>query len=524
MERRAAVGNARRAVECGAMSDASELAAVETISEVEARFERVRRRVGRWLGPLVLVAGLALPIPAPNPEAARLAAILGFVLVWWITEAVPIPVTALLGPSLAVLLGVGTAGELFAAFGDPIVLLFLGGFVLARAMAATGLDRRVAFAILARPRIAASPARLLVGFALLTAGSSAWMNNTSTTAMLFPIGLSVLGTLARMAGRAATRLRFGTALMLILAWASSIGGIMTPVGSSPNLIALGQLEKLGAGRVPFFHWMVITVPIAVAMVAALLAYLRVALPPDVPARADATARIAAERAALDWLSRAERNVLLAFGTTVAMWVTPGLLAVALGTDAPLVTSLQRLLPESVAALLGASLLFVLPVGGGRATIGWSEASRIDWGTLLLFGGGLALGGAMFRTGLAASLGNGLVAWTGSDSLVSLTCLFCWVAIVLTETTSNTATATMLAPLAIAAAQAAGVSPVPPAMGVALGASMAFMLPVSTPPNAIVYGSGCVPITTMARHGLVLDLVSAVVIPVGVLAGCRLLGL
>jgi sodium-dependent dicarboxylate transporter 2/3/5 len=212
--------------------------------------------------------------------------------------------------------------------------------------------------------------------------------------------------------------------------------------------------------------------------------------------------------------------------TVAAWVGPGLLAVALGPEAALAKELQRLLPEPVVALFGAGLLFVLPVDwrARRFTLEWREAGRIDWGTLMLFGGGLALGGAMFRTGLAASLGNGLVAWTGSDSLVSLTCLFCWVAIVLTETTSNTATATMLAPLAIAAAQAAGVSPVPPAMAVALGASMAFMLPVSTPPNAIVYGSGCVPITTMARHGLVLDLVSAAVIPVGVLAGCRLLGL
>jgi len=207
-------------------------------------------------------------------------------------------------------------------------------------------------------------------------------------------------------------------------------------------------------------------------------------------------------------------------------VVPGLVAVAFGVDSPLATRLARVLPESVAALLGASLLFVLPVDwrARRMTLTWTDAARIDWGTLMLFGGGLALGGAMFRTGLAESFGHALVAWTGSDSLAALTCLFCWVAIVLTETTSNTATATMLAPLAIASAQAAGVSPIPPAMGVALGASMAFMLPVSTPPNAIVYGSGAVSITAMARHGLVLDLASAAIVPTGVLLGCRLLGL
>ena len=498
----------------------------ETLSAAEERFERGRKTLGLWLGPLVLALLLWFPPPAPSPEAARLAAVLAFTLVWWITEAIPIPATALLAPALAVVLGVGTAGELFAGFGDPIVLLFLGGFVVAEAMVTTGLDRRIAFAILARPGVAGSPARLLVAFTLLTAGVSAWMNNTSTTAMLYPIGLSVLTTLAREAGLVPTRTRFGTSLMLVLAWASSIGGIMTPVGSAPNLIALGQLQKLAGSRVPFLYWMIVAVPIAVAMLGFLLAYFRVALAPDVPAAADMAARLESERRDLGRPSRAERNVIFAFGATVAMWVVPGLVAVAFGVDSPLATRLARVLPESVAALLGASLLFVLPVDwrARRMTLTWTDAARIDWGTLMLFGGGLALGGAMFRTGLAESFGHALVAWTGSDSLAALTCLFCWVAIVLTETTSNTATATMLAPLAIASAQAAGVSPIPPAMGVALGASMAFMLPVSTPPNAIVYGSGAVSITAMARHGLVLDLASAAIVPTGVLLGCRLLGL
>ena len=187
------------------------------------------------------------------------------------------------------------------------------------------------------------------------------MNNTSTTAMLFPIGLSVLTTLARQAGRNATRLRFGTALMLILAWASSIGGITTPVGSSPNLIALGQLQELAGVRVPFFHWMAVATPIAVAMIAFLLLYFRWALPPDLPPAADAGDRIRAERASLPLMSRAEKNVLFAFSVTVSLWVLPGLLAVALGPEAPLAVRVQRLLPEPVSALLGASLLFVLPV-------------------------------------------------------------------------------------------------------------------------------------------------------------------
>jgi sodium-dependent dicarboxylate transporter 2/3/5 len=497
---------------------------IEAISEGEQRLDRARRGLGLVVGPLVLVAGLALPLPGLAPDAARLVPVLLFTLIWWITEAVPIPVTALLGPALAVVCGVGTPAEMFAAFGDPIVLFFLGSFVLAEAMAATGLDRRLAYAILTRPAVAASPARILVGFALLTAVLSGWMNNTATTAMLFPIGMSVLAALAR--GTTPSRLRYATALMLTLAYASSIGGIATPVGTAPNLIALGQLGELAGVQIPFLYWMVIAAPIAAVMLALWLLYARWALPPDVAAPSAWRGELAAARAAQGPLSRGQRNALLAFALTVTGWLLPGLVALALGAQSPTARALDRLLPESVVAVLGAGLLFVLPVDwqARRFTLSWSEAVRIDWGTLLLFGGGLALGGAMFRTGLAEALGQGLVAWTGSDSVVSLTFLFAFVSVVLTETTSNTASTTMVAPLAIAAAQAAGVSPIPPTVAVALAASMAFMLPVSTPPNAIVYGSGCVPITSMLRHGALLDLASVLVVPAGVLAACRLLGL
>jgi len=501
--------------------------AAETRSPAELRFDRARRSAGLFAGPLAFALLWLAPLPAPSPEGVRLAAVLAWVLVWWICEPVPIPVTSLLGPALAVVCGVGSAGEMFAPFGDPIVLFFLGSFVLAEAMAASGLDRRFALAILRRPAVGATPGRLLVAFVAITAGLSGWLNNTATTAMLYPIGLSVLAALARAAGGVdLRRLRFGTALMLSLAYASSIGGIATPVGTAPNLITLGQLQLLADVRIPFFQWMLIAAPISLAMLAVLLVYLRVALPPDVPGARGGGDELAGDAAALGPISRAERNVLLAFGATVAGWVLPGVLALVLGADAAAVRTASRLFPESAVALLGAALLFVLPVDwrARRFTLGWDEAVRIDWGTLLLFGGGLALGGAMFRTGLAAALGGSLVAWSGSDSLVALTFLFAWIALVLTETTSNTASATMIAPLAIAAAQAAGVSPVPPAVAVALASSMAFMLPVSTPPNAIVYGSGCIPITTMLRHGAALDLASALVVPAGVLLACRLLGL
>lgn len=504
----------------------------ETLSEAELRFERRRRGVGLFLGPLAFVVLLLAPPTSLSPEAARLASVLAWVLIWWITEAVPIPVTALLGPALAVVCGVGSALEMFAPFGDPIIFLFLGSFVIAEAMFATGLDRRMAYAILARRWVGSSTTRILIAFAVVTGGLSMWLSNTATTAMMYPIGMSVLVALSQLLERSEgkavdfTRLRFGTALMLVTAYASSIGGTGTPVGTPPNLIALGQLDTLAGVRIPFFTWMTMAVPIMVVMLLVLVGYLRWALPPELHHIAGSGEAIRAERAALGKLGTAERNVVIAFSLTVALWVLPGVVALVGGVASPLARNLQRLFPEGVVALLGAALLFLLPVDWRtrRFTISWSQAAKIDWGTLMLFGGGLSLGAAMFRTGLARAVGDGLLHLTGAHSLAALTYLFCFVAVVITETTSNTAAATMVCPLAIAAATSAGLSPVAPAVATALGASMAFMLPVSTPPNAIVYGSGCVPITAMLRHGLVLDLVSLTLIPGGVLLMCSLLGL
>ncbi len=503
----------------------------EMLSEGEIRFERRRRTVGLFLGPLAFLLLLAVPPAGLDQPAARLLAVVAWVLVWWVTEAVPIPITALLGPVAAVACGVGSARELLAPFGNPIIFLFLGSFVLAEAMFSSGLDRRFAFAILSRPWVGSSATRILVAFALITAVLSMWLSNTATTAMMYPIGMSVLAALSSLLERQRgekvdlSRLRYGTALMLATAYAASIGGIATPVGTPPNLIVLGLLRSLAGVDIPFFHWMLLTVPLMVVMLVGMLVYIRRALPPEVADIAGSREFILEQRRSLGRWSRAERNVMFAFGVTVTLWILPGVLAVVLGHDAPVYTAVSARMPEALVAVAGAALLFVLPVDWRKRqfTITWNQAARIDWGTLLLFGGGLSLGGAMFRTGLAEAIGRGLIHFTGAHSLAALTFLFGVTAVYLTETTSNTASATMICPLAIAAAQAAGVSPVPPAVAVALGTSMAFMLPVSTPPNAIVYGSGCVPITQMVRHGFVLDLMSSAAVPTATLIMLHLLG-
>jgi len=503
----------------------------ERFSEAELRFEKRRRTAGLVLGPLAFLVLMIVPPAGLPPGAARLTAVLAWVLTWWITEAVPIPITALLGPALAVLCGVGGVKEMFASFGDPVIFLFLGSFVIAEAMSVHGLDRRIAYAILNRRWVGSSSTRILLAFVGITAGLSMWLSNTATTAMMYPIAMGVLAALSRLLKRGdgtsadLQRMRFGTALMLVCAYSSSIGGIGTPVGTPPNLIALGQLAELTGTRIPFFQWMAIALPIVGVMLVFAVLYFRFAFPPEVGKIEGSAAFIAEERGKLGAWKAGERNVLVAFLITASLWVLPGVAGLVLGADSPTTRVLTNFLPESVVALLGAALLFVLPVSWSerRFTASWTDVSRIDWGTLLLFGGGLALGGAMFKTGLAEAVGHALTGLTGARSLVALTFLFSVFAIYFTEVTSNTATATMLVPLAIAAAKAAGVSPIEPAIGCAIGCSMAFMLPVATPPNAIVYGSGCVPIIKMVRAGFWFNIAASLIVPTGVLIMCHLLG-
>lgn len=481
------------------------------LSEAELRFERRRRKTGLVLGPVAFALLLAFPPPSLGTGAGTLLAVVAWVLAWWITEAVPLPVTAVLGPALTVVLGVVPVREAFAPFGDPIIFLFLGSFLLARAMSVHGLDRRLARAVLAIPAASSSPRRVVWTFAALAAGLSMWVSNSATTAMLYPIALGVLGTMDVERGRSSPLAR---PLLLACAYGASVGGIGTPVGSPPNLVAIGQLSALAGIHVGFVPWLLVALPVTLAMVGVAALVLGVQLRSGDAAKP--AGRVSGGPSAP--MSTGERSVTAAFLVTVTLWVAPGVLSLVLGSSHPLSAALGRALPEGAVAVLGAALLFVLPAGGSerRGALTWSEATQIDWGTLLLFGGGLSLGGAMFRLGLSEALGKGLVNATGVSTTVGLTIVFTVFSIFFTEVTSNTAAATMLIPLAIASAQAAGASPLEPALGCALGCSMAFMLPVATPPNAIVYGSGLVPIGTMARAGMWMNVAACVVIPAGVL--------
>ncbi len=502
-----------------------ESAPTPATTAAETRFERVRRTAGLFVGPALFIALLLVPAGGLSPEAHRLGAVLGWVLVYWISEAIPIPATALLGPVLCVLLGIAEATAVFAPFAHPIVFLFLGSFLLAEAMIVHRLNERIALAVLSVSWLTARPWRLALAIGSIPLALSMWISDSATTAMIYPILLGILATLRTLEATPAGR-RFEVGLLLTIAYAALIGGTGTPVGTPPNLIGVGMLGELAGVRIPFFQWMLLAVPILLALAACMFAFMRLAFPavPIEPGRIAAYVR--ERRATRGVWSAGERNALVGFLAAVALWVAPGIAASLVGVDSRLYALCERYIPEGVASLAAALLLFLLPVDWRRRqfTLTWGQAARIDWGTILLFGGGLSLGSQMFATGLAEALGRGMLRLSGVESLWGLTALSIALAIVLTETTSNTATASMLVPIVIALAGSLGVSPAPPAIGVCLGASMAFMLPVSTPSNAIVYGSGRVPITEMIRAGVVLDLLSFLVILAGLRLLCPLLGL
>ena len=493
-------------------------APVAALSDAEQRFDAARRGVGLVLGPVAMAIVLLWPMPGLSPEAHRLAGIVMLVVVWWVTEAIPIPITALVGPALTVVFGVADTTAAFAPFADPLIFLFIGSFVISRGVIEHGLDRRMAMALLSVPAIGGSFARTRMAVVFIVVMISAWMSNMVVTAMMLPVVLGVLN--AQGAGRPNDD-RWATQLLLVLAYAASIGGMITPVGAAPNLVTIGLLESTAGIRIGFFTWVAVGAPIALVMAVVLWAAAQWRMP------VSGSPRPLAAGGALEhglWTA-GQRNAALAFALAVLLWVLPALLGIV-APDLALTRWVTARVTEPVAAIAAATLLFLLPIDWRRRqfTLGWSQASQIDWGTILLLGGGFSLARLMFQTGLAARLADTLVAVSGAESLWAITAMATAIGVLISELTSNTAATSMLVPVVISICSAAGVNPVAPAIGTCLGASLALMLPISTPSNAIVYGTGMVPIRSMIRLGILMDVLGYVVILVGLWILCPLLGL
>jgi sodium-dependent dicarboxylate transporter 2/3/5 len=490
----------------------------EAYSSAEETFNRRRQAFGLFVGPLLAIAVLLMPTELP-PAAQRVGAVLALMIVFWMTEALPLAVTALLGPTLCIILGVATAQVAYAPFADPVIFLFIGSFILAEGMVAHRLDRRLAYTALASTWVGSSGLRLVVAYAGVTCVLSMWMSNTATTAMMFPLGLAVLSELGRERKGDRDFQRYAMAMMLVTSFAATIGGMGTPVGTPPNLIGVGLLRSTAGINVSFTGWMVVGVPIVIVTMASLVAWFLLPRARGIQLGPEAVRIVGEELRKLGAMTTGERNVVYAFSVTIALWVLPGVFSLAFGQTHEATRRLAALFPESVAAIVGALLLLVIPVSWRerRFTLSWAEASRIDWGIVLLFGGGLAMGRLSDSTGLSEALGHGIAARFPDAGVVGLTMVFTAVAVVMSETASNTAAANIIVPTAIAVSQAAGISPLEPALGATIGSSLGFMMPISTPPNAIVYSSGYIPLGAMVRGGFVLDVVGYFIVVAGVLA-------
>ncbi len=492
----------------------------QELSEREERFEKARRTSGLVIAPLVTVVMLLLPTGLDQAQH-RLAAVLLGVVVLWITEAVPIPIGGFIGIATIVLIGVVPVDDALAPFGSSTVFTFIGAFILAQAMLKHGLAKRFAMFVMGFRGVGKSTTRVIIAFGLITCLLSAFVSNTATVAMLLPTAIGLLTVIAKLMQNKEVvpgdfdplRLRVGVAIMLMLAYGASVGGLLTPVGSPPNLIGRGLIEEATGETIAFLDWMLLALPICALMFVALAIVVLLLNKPELRKLEGVEEWVAAEKAELGRFSVAERNTLIAFGITVSLWILPGIVALVAGAESSTYETVSGRLDEGIVAVLGASLLFLLPTDWPKRefTLRWADAAKIDWGTVVLFGTGIVFGSLLESTGLAETIGNGAFEKLGLGSTFAITAFAIVLAIVVSETTSNTASAAVVVPIIIPIAMAAGINPFTPALAATFAASFGFMLPVSTPQNAIVYGSGVVPITKMIRTGASFDVIGAILI-------------
>ncbi len=482
--------------------------------------------IGLALGPLLALATTAL-LPAGadgGPGALTVtgratAAVAVWMAVWWLTEAVPLAVTALLPVVLFPLLGIASIGDTTQPYANPLIFLFLGGFLLGLGIQRFGLHRRIALQVLLH--VGTSPRALIGGFMLSAAALSMWISNTATAIMMLPIGASVLRLLDEHQARdptagfpAAQRRAFGTALVLGIAYACSIGGTGTLVGTPPNLVLAAFVKDHYGTEVTMASWLGIGLPLVVVLLPLTWWYLtRIAL--RVPAAPLPCGRelIEAELAALGPMRRGERTALVVFLLTALAWLLRPQLARWTGLDG---------LSDAGIAMTGALSLFVIPVSARerRFALDWETARQVPWEILILFGGGLSLASAIRANGVDGFIASGFTGLAGMSPWIILLAVTA-VVVFLTEITSNTAVTTTLMPVLAATAVATGAPPGMLLTAAALAASCAFMLPVATPPNAVVFSSGYVDVAQMARAGFALNLAAIGVVALVVGLGFRL---
>jgi sodium-dependent dicarboxylate transporter 2/3/5 len=441
---------------------------------------------------------------ALKADAAKAVAVAILMISWWITEALPMPAVALLPLILHPLLQLSTIEEASKSYSNPVIFLFMGGFMIGLAIQKWDLHKRIALHIV--KRTGTSGDRIILGFIIATGFLSMWLSNTATTMMMFPIALSVIVVMKEHEKPGPGLVNFSLVLMLVIAYASNIGGMATIIGTPPNVAFIGFIEKKYGYSVQFLDWMMICTPLALLLLAALyFALTKWLFPNHIKSSGEANAFINKEIKALGKLSVAEKRVLIIFIGTALLWITKDLL-----------NGLKLFrLDDNMIAITGALALFATPSGNRKdnkpvMVLDWHDTSKMAWGILLLFGGGIAMAGSLEKAGVMSQIGIWLAGFshTGGFTLVFLIVL---ISIFLSELMSNVAQVIVLAPVLAALADALHLDPLLLGLPMTLAASAAAMMPMGTPPNAIVFSSGLVRLKDMLKAGFVMNIISIIVI-------------
>ena len=463
-----------------------------------------------------LLAGIAISLLLyfVNPfqvseSAARVLAVAGLMITWWVTEALPMPVVALLPLILFPLLQINTIKATASSYGNEVIFLFMGGFMLGLAIEKWNLHRRIALNIVRLT--GTSGDRIVLGFILATGLLSMWLSNTATTMMMFPIALSVVHVMKENNDGKGNFQHFNLCLMLAIAYASNFGGIATIIGTPPNVQFVGYFEKKYNTSIDFLEWMLLCVPLALLLMVSLyVVTTKILFRNHIRSNAAAKEHISNELLRLGPLSAPEKRVLFIFITTALLWIL----------RKP-INDMQSLfqLDDNMIAIIGAVALFICPSGEKKIVqsekdetkniLEWEDTSRMAWGILILFGGGIALADALEKAGLIQQLGQWLGLYAGSGLILVVAVVI--ISIFISEVMSNVAQVIVFAPVVCSLADSIGMNPLLLGIPMTLAASCASMLPMGTPPNAIVFASGHIKLKQMLKAGFVMNIVSVILI-------------
>lgn len=443
-----------------------------------------------------------------SEPAAKVLAVAGLMITWWVTEALPMPVVALMPLILFPLLKISTLKATAASYGNEVIYLFMGGFMLGLAIEKWNLHRRIALNIVRLT--GTSGDRIVLGFILATGMLSMWLSNTATAMMMFPIALSVIHVMKENNKGSGNTTNFSLSIMLAIAYASNIGGIATIIGTPPNVAYVGYIKEKYGYEVNFMNWMMICTPLAILLLFSLYWVMVKWLFPS-RIRSDESTRLLIhnEIAQLGPISKPEKRVLAIFIGTAFLWITRGI-----------INDMQDLfdLDDTIIAVMCAVALFICPSGSAvqkdkdtssEALLGWSDTSKMAWGILLLFGGGICLAGALEKAGLIQQLGHWLAQYGASEFM--LVFIVVVVSLFISEVMSNVAQVIVFAPVVSSLADALGMNPLLLGIPMTLAASCASMLPMGTPPNAIVFSSGHIKLKQMLKAGFVMNIVAVILI-------------